>query len=108
MEDKSSLEYLYKTVLKDFILIFYKIMEIGEKKNENEIKIRNKTIKELVKDCYCYMNNPSMSKVAKSYYCVIFESLNKYLNDVNEYLEGKEQIENFPIIKTDEHDIYKA
>ena len=108
MEDKLSIEYLYKTALKDFILIFYKSMKKEGKNNEDEIKIRNKNIKELVKDCYCYMNNPSISKAAKSYYSVIFESLNKYLNDVNEYIEGKEQIENFPIIKTDEHDIYKA
>ena len=108
MEDKSSIDYLYKVVLKDFILILYKTMSKEEKKNEDEIKIKNKNIKELVKDCYCYMNNPSISKAAKSYYSVIFDSLNKYLNDVNEYLEGKEQIENFPIIRTDEHDIYKA
>ena len=102
MEDISSIECLYEAVLKDFFLVFVKTMK------KEEIKIENTTIKELLKDCLNLIKNPSISKPANAYYPEIYELLIKYLNDVNEFLEGKEMIENFPVIKVEEHDIYRA
>ena len=102
MEDISSIECLYEAVLKDFFLVFVKTMK------KEEIKIENTTIKELLKDCLDLIKNPSISKPANAYYPEIYELLIKYLNDVNEFLEGKEMIENFPVIKVEEHDIYRA
>ena len=112
MEDQSSIEYLYKAVLKDFCLILGKIMKEKEDnentKEEGVFKIDNSSIKDLLKDSLNFINNDSISKVSNTYYPNIYESLNKYLNDINEFLFGKETIENFPIIKADEHDIYRA
>ena len=102
MEDISSIECLYEAVLKDFFLVFVKTMK------KEEIKIENTTIKELLKDCLNLIKNPSISKPANAYYPEIYELLIKYLNDVNEFIEGKEMIKNFPVIKVEEHDIYRA
>ena len=112
MEDASSLEYLYKAVLKDFILVFVKIMKekdnSDEKKGEEELKFDNINIKELLKYCLNYIKSLSLSNDTNSYYPQIYELINKYLNDINEFLEGKDNIENFPILKVGEHDIYLA
>ena len=102
MEDISSIECLYEAVLKDFFLVFVKTMK------KEEIKIENTTIKELLKDCLNLIKNSSISKPANAFYPEIYELLIKYLNDVNEFLEGKEMIKNFPVIKVEEHDIYRA
>ena len=110
MEDASSLECLYQAVLKDFILVFVQIMKeidkIEEQKDEEELKFENMPIEELLKHCFKYIKHPSLSKAANTYYPEIYELINKYLDNINDLIEGKNKIENFLILKAGEHDIY--
>ena len=39
---------------------------------------------------------------------IIFESLKNYLNDIKEYIDSKQNNKDFPTIKAEEHDIYRA
>ena len=109
----SSLEYLYETVLKDFFLIVSKAMKEnheskeGKEKKEEKVPKNSKTsLEDLFKDCNDFFNAPSISKSAQEYYPKLYEFSKKYLNDIDELIEGKSKIENYPVIKIKEHDIY--
>ena len=83
--------------------------ENEEKKNEEElIEIDNASINDLLKDSLLFLNKDSISKASKAYYPNIYESLKNYLNDIDEFILGKEKIGNFPVKKADEYDIYRA
>ena len=116
MADIFSIEYLYEMVLKDFLSISQKAQDNNKKnviENENSKEKGDKSvdkngqrsIDKLLNDCLLFIFDlPIISTIHK----IIFESLKNYLNYIKEYIDSKQNNKDFPTIKAEEHDIYRA
>ena len=108
-EDKTSIENLYIMVLKDFYLITE--WTRGRKEEEKEeskkvdAKIDDKSLEELFISCKETIND-FIYKVSQFYCPNLYLSLKNYLTGVDELLYGLKTIKNYPMRKSDEHDIY--
>ena len=108
-EDKTSIENLYIMVLKDFYLITEwtrgRKEENKEDSKKDEAKIDDKSLEELFISCKETIDD-FIYKVSQFYCPNLYLSLKNYLTGVDELLYGLKTIKNYPMRKSDEHDIY--